>query len=90
MTNFNDFLWIVLFILLYSSNTWRTKNVTELKNMFKETIEAKLRDPNVSPDDICKLAQAYSELTKNDWMKDMMKSTPFPINDVVSSIEESK
>ena len=90
MTNYSDFLWIALFILLYSSNTGRTKNVTELKNMFKETIEAKLKDPNVSPDDICKLAQAYSELTKNDWMKDMTKNMPFIGNSVVPSIEESK
>ena len=90
MSNYNNFLWIVLFILLYSNNARRTENVTELKNMFKETIEAKLSDPNVSPDDICKLAQAYSELTKNDWMKDMTKNMPVFGNSVIPSIEESK
>ena len=46
----------------------------DLKNSFKNIINTKLSDPNISASDIKLLAEAYSELTKNDYMKDMYKN----------------
>ena len=47
----------------------------ELKNKFKETIEKKLSNPDITTKEIQELACAYSELTKNDWMRDFAKNT---------------
>lgn len=47
----------------------------ELKNTFKKTIEQKLLNPDITPKEIQELASAYSELTKNDWMRDFTNRT---------------
>lgn len=47
----------------------------ELKNTFKETIEKKLSNPDITPKEIQELASAYSELTKNDWVRDFTNRT---------------
>ena len=41
------------------------------RNTFDKVINERLEDPNITANDICVLAEAYSNLTKNDWMKDM-------------------
>ena len=51
------------------------KNVAEIKGNIMELIEEKLKDPNITAGDIRELAVAYSELTKNDFRKDMWDKT---------------
>ena len=51
------------------------KNVAEIKGNIMELIEEKLKDPNITAGDIRELAVAYSELTKNDFLKDMWDKT---------------
>ena len=51
------------------------KNVAEIKGNIMELIEEKLKDPNITAGDIRELSVAYSELTKNDFLKDMWDKT---------------
>lgn len=53
----------------------RMIEMDELKNTFKETIEKKLSNPDITPKEIQELACAYSELTKNDWMREFANRT---------------
>ena len=53
----------------------RIIEMDELKNTFKETIEKKLSNPDITPKEIQELACAYSELTKNDWMREFANRT---------------
>lgn len=46
-----------------------------LDNIFEETINKKLSNPNITTKEIQELATAYSELKKNDWMKEMFNKT---------------
>lgn len=69
------FLVMALFMQPHKQKEERKINVEELKNKFKETIEKKLSNPDITPKEIQELACAYSELTKNDWMRDFAKNT---------------
>ena len=44
--------------------------MTDLKETFVNIIKNRLSDPNITANDIKVLAEAYSELTRNDWLKD--------------------
>lgn len=76
----NDLLWMLVMMLFMEpheqkSNEERTIEMDELKNTFKETIEKKLSNPDITPKEIQELACAYSELTKNDWMREFANRT---------------
>lgn len=69
----NDLYWFLIMMLFmepHEQKEERTIEMNELKNTFKETIEKKLSNPDITPKEIQELACAYSELTKNDWMKE--------------------
>lgn len=51
------------------------KTPNEIKENLFELIEEKLKEPNISASDICALSQAYSELTKNDFLEKMWDQT---------------
>ena len=72
--------WIVLLLsILFKPE--KTKIITEgltvdeLKAKIKESIEKKLENPDISAEEIKTLAEAYNELTKNDYIKDLWSNS---------------
>lgn len=69
-----NWIFLLLTILLMKGDS-DMKNAAEIKGNIMELIEEKLKDPNITAGDIRELAIAYSELTKNDFLKDMWDKT---------------
>jgi len=72
--------WIVLMLgLLFKSKNIDMEELPmdELKAKIKESIEKKLENPDISASDIKTLAEAYAELTKNDYIKELWSNPMF-------------
>lgn len=76
-----DSLWLLLMIYtLFSHHNQTERNDTmesydkTIRETFEATIRTKLENPDVTAEEINQLAHAYSELTKNDNLRDMMRS----------------
>lgn len=80
-------IWILLLLLLLFDNenfakskgeNEMTKEILEkygTKTAFEMTIKERLANPDTSAEDIKTLAEAYAELSKNDWMKELATRT---------------
>ena len=63
---------LYLFLTLFTKELkFEGSTNMEIREKFEEIISAKLVDQNTSAADIKLLAEAYSELTKNDHLRDM-------------------
>lgn len=72
--------WIVLLLgLLFKPENINMEELPmdELKTKIKESIEKKLENPDISASDIKILAEAYAELTKNDYIKELWSKPMF-------------
>jgi hypothetical protein len=72
--------WIVLLLgLLFKSENINMEELPMdgLKAKIKESIEKKLENPDISASDIKILAEAYAELTKNDYIKELWSNPMF-------------
>lgn len=72
--------WIVLMLgLLFKSENIDMEELPmdELKVKIQESIEKKLESPDISASEIKILAEAYAELTKNDYIKELWSNPMF-------------
>ena len=72
--------WIVLLLgLLFKPENINMEELPmdELKTKIKESIEKKLENSDISASDIKILAEAYAELTKNDYIKELWSNPMF-------------
>ena len=72
--------WIVLLLgLLFKPENINMEELPmdELRAKIKESIEKKLENPDISTSDIKILAEAYAELTKNDYIKELWSQPMF-------------
>lgn len=80
-------IWIFLLLLMLFDNgnfanikgeNEMTKEMLEkynTKTAFEMTIKERLSNPDISAEEIKTLAEAYAELSKNDWMKEFAAKT---------------
>lgn len=79
-------IWIFLLLLMLFDNNFTnikgenemTKEILEkygTKTAFEMTIKERLANPDISAEEIKTLAEAYAELSKNDWMKEFAAKT---------------
>lgn len=67
----NDQTWLLLFVLILFYDPLKGGiTVENLRKHIEDTIEKKLSSEDISAAEIHELAMAYSELTKNDWLKE--------------------
>ena len=80
-------IWILLLLLMLfdNENFTNIKGENEMikeilekygtKTAFEMTIKERLANPNISAEEIKTLAEAYAELSRNDWMKELATRT---------------
>lgn len=78
-----DIDWLYFLIALYRKSESQTDNEREkdmasynntIREVFEEAIRRKLDNPNIPASEVEALARAYSELTKNDNLREMMRN----------------
>ena len=82
----NDIDWLYLLIACYRGfdsksetknerkNEMATSNKNTIRETFEATIRQKLENPDIPASEVESLARAYSELTKNDNLREMMRN----------------